>query len=62
LDRWIREVADQREHGTPVLPAERFVAEATSLRPLTGQTTFGQLRDLVRKVQADCAIDLDTNS
>jgi len=63
LDRWTREVADQREHGTTgVKPAERFADEARELRPLAGRAPFGQLRDLVRKVQADCAIDLDTNS
>jgi transposase len=63
LDRWIREVADTREHGTTgIAPAERFAAEAGTLRPLAGRAPFGQLRDLVRKVQADCAIDLDTNS
>lgn len=63
LDRWTREVADQREHGTTgVAPAERFAAEAGALRPLSGRAAFGQLRDLVRKVQAECAIDLDTNS
>jgi hypothetical protein len=63
LDRWTREVADQREHGTTgVKPAERFADEEKALRPLAGRASFGQLRDLVRKVQADCAIDLDTNS
>lgn len=63
LDRWTREVADQREHGTTgIAPAERFADEARALRPLAGRAPFGQLRDLVRKVQADCAIDLDTNS
>ena len=63
LDRWIREVADQREHGTTgVAPTERFAAEADALRPLAGRAPFGHLRDLMRKVQADCAIDLDTNS
>ena len=63
LDRWMREVADQRMHGTTgVAPAERFAQEAGALRPLGARAPFGQLRDLVRKVQADCAIDLDTNS
>ncbi|AUX78931.1 IS21 family insertion sequence transposase protein (plasmid) [Sinorhizobium fredii] len=63
LDRWTREVADQREHGTTgAKPAERFADEAKALRPLAGRAPFRQLRDLVRKVQADCAIDLDTNS
>src|SRR5512134_823757 len=63
LDRWTREIADRRVHGTTgVAPAERFAEEALALRPLGGRAPFGQLRDLVRKVQADCAIDLDTNS
>jgi transposase len=63
LDRWTREIADQRVHGTTgVAPAERFAHEAGALRPLGARAPFGQLRDLVRKVQADCAIDLDTNS
>lgn len=63
LDHWTREVADRREHGTTgVAPIERFADEAAALRPLVGRAPFGQLRDLVRKVQADCAIDLDTNS
>jgi transposase len=63
LDRWTREVADQRIHGTTgVAPAVRFAEETGALRPLAGRAAFGQLRDLVRKVQSDCAIDLDTNS
>ena len=36
--------------------------EVDALRPLCGRAPFGQLRDLVRKVQPDCAIELDTNS
>lgn len=63
LDRWNREVADVRIHGTTgVPPLERFAEEKDALRPLGGRAPFGQLRDLVRKVRADCAIDLDTNS
>src|SRR3546814_9573546 len=35
---------------------------AAALRPLGGRAPFGQLRDLTRRVQADCAVDIDTNS
>lgn len=54
LDRWVSDVANQREHGTiGVAPAERFAAQAGALRLLAGRTPFGQLRDLVRNVQTD---------
>lgn len=63
LDQWNREIADVRVHGTTgELPLVRFADEAGALRPLGGRAPFGQLRDLVRKVRPDCAIDLDTNS
>lgn len=63
LDHWNREIADKRVHGTTgELPIVRFAEEARALRPLGGRAPFGQLRDLVRRVRADCAIDLDTNS
>lgn len=63
LAAWCRDVADQRVHGTTgELPAVRFEREAPALRPLGGRAPFGQLRDLVRRVQADCAVDVDTNS
>jgi len=63
LDQWNREIADVRVHGTTgELPIVRFAEEAPALRPLGGRPPFGQLRDLVRKVRSDCAIDLDTNS
>jgi hypothetical protein len=63
LEQWNREIADARVHGTTgELPLVRFADEAGALRPLGGRAPFGQLRDLVRKVRPDCAIDLDTNS
>jgi transposase len=63
LDQWNREIADVRVHGTTgELPLVRFADEANALRPLGGRAPFGQLRDLIRKVRPDCAIDLDTNS
>lgn len=63
LDQWNREIADVRIHGTTgELPIVRFADEAKVLRPLGERAPFGQLRDLVRKVRSDCAIDLDTNS
>lgn len=63
LEQWNREIADVRVHGTTgELPLVRFADEAGALRPLGGRAPFGQLRDLIRKVRPDCAIDLDTNS
>ena len=63
LEQWNREIADVRVHGTTgELPLVRFTDEAGALRPLGGRAPFGQLRDLIRKVRPDCAIDLDTNS
>lgn len=63
LEQWNREIADVRVHGTTgELPLVRFADEVGALRPLGGRAPFGQLRDLVRKVRPDCAIDLDTNS
>lgn len=63
LEQWNREIADPREHGTTgVAPIVRFADEVPMLRPLGGRASFGQLRDLIRRVQADCAVDIDTNS
>jgi transposase len=60
---WTREVADTRVHGTTgEPPAERFARdEAAALRPLRGRPPFRQLRELVRHVQNDGFIDVDTN-
>src|SRR6185312_13179330 len=38
LAAWMRDIADQREHGTTgIAPAERFADEARALRPLAGR-------------------------
>jgi transposase len=61
---WMREIADVRDHGTtgeaPRLRFERD--EATALTPIDGRPPFRQVRELVRRVQADCAVELDGNS
>jgi transposase len=61
---WMREIADQRVHGTTgEPPLDRFRRdEAAALRPVAGRPPFRQVRDLVRRVQSDCTIELDTNS
>jgi transposase len=64
LDRWVREVADVRVHGTTgEAPAARFARdEAGALRPLGGRAPFRQLRELARRVQADCCVEVDGNA
>lgn len=64
LERWKREVADQRRHGTTEeAPRVRFERdEASALRPLAGRPPFQQVRELVRVVGSECSIELDTNS
>jgi transposase len=64
LEAWTREVADVRVHGTTgEPPMERFLRdEVASLRPLAGTPPFVSARDLLRRVGADCAIELDGNA
>ena len=63
LARWQREVADVRIHGTTgVTPAERFELEREHLRPVSGIAPFLQVRELVRRVNAEGCIELDTNA
>lgn len=64
LASWTREVADVRIHGTTgEAPLERFRREeAAALRPLAGRPAFHATRELIRRVQSDCAIDVETNS
>src|SRR5215218_1555418 len=61
---WMREVADRRIHGTtgepPITRFERD--EATALRPINGRPPFRQVRELARRVQSDCAVEVDTNA
>ena len=63
LVRWMREVADQRIHGTTgEPPIERFRREeAEALASLMGRPPFRRVREVVRRVQADGSVDLDTN-
>ena len=64
LDAWVRDVADVRIHGTSgEVPVERFArAEAAALRSIAGLPSFQALRELTRKVQADCAVEVDGNA
>ncbi len=63
LDAWVRDVADLRVHGTTGEAPARFAREeATALRPTAGRPSFQALRELTRKVQADCAIEVDGNA
>jgi transposase len=64
LEEWVRDVADQRVHGTTgEVPIERFRrAEASALRSIAGVPPFEMARELVRKVQADCVIEIDSNA
>jgi transposase len=64
LDQWEREVADARVHGTTgEVPLARFSRdEAAALRPIEGIAPFQALREVIRVVQADCAIEVDNNA
>ena len=64
LEEWTREIADQRVHGTTgEVPIERFRrAEAQALRAIAGVPPFAARREVVRKVQADCAIEVEGNA
>ncbi len=53
-----------RVHGTTgETPIERFARdEASALRPLVGTPPFISARDLLRRVGADCAVEVDGNA
>jgi transposase len=64
LEAWTREIADERVHGTTgEVPIERFQrAEAKALKPVAGIPPFHVARELIRRVQADCAVEIDGNA
>ena len=64
LEAWTREIADARVHGTTgETPHERFERdEAGALRSPAGIPPFMTARDLLRRVGADCAIEVDGNA
>lgn len=63
LVAWTREVAEVRVHGTTgEAPLVRFQRdEAHTLQPLADRPSFQPMREWVRRVQADCTIELHRN-
>jgi transposase len=63
LQRWMREIADVRVHGTTgEPPGVRFARdERAALKPLPAKAPFLQVRELTRRVHSDACIELDTN-
>jgi len=64
LEAWTRDVADVRLHGTTgETPIERFRrAEAKALKSIAGMPPFQAARELIRRVQTDCAVEIDGNA
>jgi hypothetical protein len=64
LAKWERDVANVRVHGTTgEAPMARFERdEAHRMKPLRDRPSFGSLRELMRVVGNDCAVEIDTNS
>ena len=59
---WMREIADQRIHGTTgERPADRFERERGALRNIDGRALFVQVRELTRRVHTDICVEVDTN-
>ena len=63
LERWMREVADIRFHGTTEeRPIDRFARERGYLEPGAGKPSFVRHRELTRVVHTDLCVEVDTNS
>jgi hypothetical protein len=62
LERWMREVADLRIHGTTEeRPIDRFERERSALRPIGGRPAFVRVREYQRVVHSDLCVEVDTN-
>lgn len=63
LADWSRDVADVRCHGTTgEAPRLRFLRdELAALHPLAGRPPFLQVRELIRCVNSEACIEVDTN-
>jgi transposase len=63
LEAWMREVADQRVHGTThERPLDRFLnVERAALTPLGNHPSYLRQRHYLRKVAMDAHVDVDTN-
>jgi hypothetical protein len=63
LDRWQREISDERVHGTtkeaPRLRFERD--ERMTLAPLGGRPPYAPARELTRVVNVEACVEVDTN-
>lgn len=63
LQWWMREVADERIHGTtgekPIVRFDR--EEAAALQAIEGRPPFLMRRSFSRRVQTDCCVEVDTN-
>jgi transposase len=64
LEAWTRDVADARVHGTTdEIPLERFLRdEAKALRSIDGLSPFHTTRELIRRVHADCSVEVESNA
>lgn len=62
LERWMRDVADCRVHGTTEeRPIDRFERERDHLLSIEGRPSFVRIRELVRVVHPDLCVEVDTN-
>jgi transposase len=63
LVTWMRDVADQRIHGTThERPLDRFLrSEQVALTPVAAHPSYLRQRRLLRKVAVDARVDVDTN-